>query len=87
MAWETGWFWLAAGERTNLWVSWGDAWEGVQFIVPEARGGGEARLDVISYGIRSIPRFGASTLFSYWVEVINRGPADTNFVLRGQRVD
>jgi hypothetical protein len=87
MAWEAGWYWLAAGESTTHWVSWGDTWQGLQFIVPEPRGGGEARFDVVSYGIRSIPQFGVASLFSYWVEVINRGPTDSNYVLRGERVD
>lgn len=86
MAWEAGWYYLGAGASDTYWVSWGDTWQGLQFIAAEARGN-EARLDVVGYGIRTVPRFGASPLISYWVTVVNRGPSGSNFVLRGQRVD
>jgi hypothetical protein len=44
-------------------------------------------MHVTSHGIQVTPQFGAPALFSYWVDVVNRGPSDSNFVLRGQRVD
>jgi hypothetical protein len=85
-AWQTGSYWLAAGQSDTYWVSWGDTWQGLQFIVAVPSGGG-ARMDIISYGMRAIPQFGANSLISYWVNVINRGSDDSNFVLMGQRVD
>lgn len=86
-AWEIGWNWLAAGQSGTYWVSWDDTWQGLQFIMAEPRGGGQTQMYVVGHGIQVVPRFGAPSLFSYWVDVVNRGPADSNFVLRGQRVD
>lgn len=86
-AWESGWYWLAAETSGTYWVSWGDTWQGIQFIMAEPRGGGQTRIDIDSYGIQSVPRFGLPPLTSYWVNVVNRGPTASNFVLRGQRVD
>jgi len=88
MAWEAGWYWLPAGGSDTYWVSWGDTWQGVQFIAAEPRGvGQDPKMDVTSYGIQSIPQFGAPPRTSYWVTVVNSGASDSNFVLRGQRVD
>lgn len=86
-AWEAGWYYLAAGASNTYWVSWGDAWQGLQYVMAEPRGSGQSRLHVTAYGIQSIPRFGASPRISYWVDVTNYGPSGTNFVLRGQKVD
>jgi hypothetical protein len=86
-AWESGWYWLAAGQSDTYWVSWGDTWQGLQFIMAEPRGGGQTQMYVTSYGIQIVPRIGLPPRFSYWVDVVNRGPAGSNFVLRGQRVD
>ena len=35
----------------------------------EPRGSGQSRLHVTAHGVQSIPRFGASPLTSYWVDV------------------
>ena len=84
--WESGWYWLAAGQSGTYWVSWGDTWQGLQFIAAEPRGAGQTQMFVVGHGIQSVPRFGAPPLISYWVDVVNRGPSDSNFVLRGQQV-
>jgi hypothetical protein len=86
MAWESGWYWLGAGQSGTYWVSWNDTWQGLQFILAEPRGAA-TRMDVVNHGIQSIPRFGAPPLVSYWVTVTNNGSSGSNFVLRGQRVD
>jgi hypothetical protein len=86
-AWELGTFWLGAGQSSTYWVSWGDTWQGLQFIAALPRGAGEARMDIVGHGVRAIPRFGTPPLISYWVDVVNRGPSDTTFVLSGHRVD
>lgn len=84
-AWELGWIYHRAGQAGTYVVSWNDTWQGVQFIVPEARGN-DALVSITAYGIRSIPRFGQPPRISYYVDVVNAGPSDTNFVLRGGRV-
>jgi hypothetical protein len=86
MAWEVGWNWLNAGQTGEYWVSWGDTEQGLQYIVPDPRGN-DAILYTVALGRRSIPQFGAPPRISYWVRVFNAGPAGTNFVLRGHRVD
>jgi hypothetical protein len=85
-AWETGWYWLGAGQSGTYWVSWGDTWQGLQFIAAEPRASSMNRMDVIGQGIRTIPQFGVPPKVSYWVTVVNRGPDAANFVLRGTRV-
>jgi hypothetical protein len=85
-AWEAGWYYLKAGEAGTYWVSWDDTWQGLQFIATEPRGPGQAQVYVTSYGIQTVPQFGANPRVSYWVEAVNRGPSDVNFVLRGERV-
>lgn len=88
MAWEIGWYYLAAGQSGDYWVTFpADAWVGLQFIAAEPRGPAQTRMDVESYGIQSTPQFGTTSKFAYWVKVVNRGPNNSNFVLRGWRVD
>ncbi|GGS93020.1 hypothetical protein [Streptomyces violaceus] len=84
MAWEAGWYYLGAGETGTYWVSWGDTWQGLQFIAADPRGG-TTRLHVESHGIQKVAQFGASPLTSYWVTVTNYGDG-SNFVLMGQQV-
>lgn len=85
--WEAGWYWLAAGQSGEYWVSWGDTPQGLQFIMAEPRGSANAILYTVSQGLRSIAQFGAPPKVSYWITVTNNGPDATNFVLTGQRVD
>lgn len=46
-AWEAGWYWLEAGASDTFWISWGDTWQGLQFIAAEPRPTQENRMDVI----------------------------------------
>lgn len=86
-AWEAGWLYLAAGASETWGVTWDGAPQGLQFIAAEPRGPADAKVDVTAYGMETVPQFGRSWRYTYWVDVVNSGRTDTNFVLRGHRVD
>ncbi|GAA2694830.1 hypothetical protein [Nonomuraea recticatena] len=86
MAWESGFYYLAAGQSWPYWVSWGDTDQGLQYIVPDPRGGGVLRTHTEDYGIQKVAQFGGSPKISYWVTVKNHSTVGSYFALRGNRV-
>jgi hypothetical protein len=55
--WEHGWYYLAAGQSMDIVISFGDLPQGLQFIAAEPRGITVARMDIVSHGIHTEPRF------------------------------
>lgn len=84
MAWQTSAMSLGAGETRDFWVSWGDAWQGLQYIQAKPFPYG-VRLDIIAYGIRNLGVYDPSSdgIISYWVTVRNDNNNSCQFVLRG----
>ena len=84
--WEHGWYYLAAEQSMEIVISFGDMPQGLQFIAAEPRGSTVARMDIVSHGIHTEPRFAAPQKVTYHVTVANRGPEGKNFVIIGVRV-
>jgi hypothetical protein len=85
-AWQAGWYYLAPGASSEYWVSWGDTWQGIQFITTEPRSAATSKVYVEAQGMQTVPMFGVPPKVSYWIRAMNPGSEGAYFVLRGQRV-